>query len=127
ELDWRRQVDNVRAQNPHVRWRGALSLAQMLDADASAGSSGQQLASNSEVAEALTELFKETRTISPRDEQTASQIEFLTKALGRLDQTDVVLPALLDAIDDENDALVRKHSLNAVAMIAGRAREQDRP
>ena len=127
ELDWRQQVENVRAQNPHVRWRGALSLAQMLDADARMGSDGQQLAANAEVAEALTELFSQTREISPRDEQTASQVEFLAKALGRLDKPEIVFPVLLGAISDDGDALVRKHSLNALAMIAGRALEQERP
>lgn len=127
ELDWRQQVENVRAQNPHVRWRGALSLAQMLDADARMGSDGQQLAANAEVAEALTELFSQTRAISPRDEQTASQVEFLAKALGRLDEPEVVFPVLFRAISDDGDPLVRKHSLNALAMIAGRALEEERP
>lgn len=127
ELDWREQVDNVRSQNPHVRWRGALSLAQMLDADARLGNEGQQLAANPEIATALTELFTETRDITPRDEQTASQVEFLAKALGRLDDPAAVFPVLLAAINEDGDPLVRKHSLNALAMIAGRALEQQRP
>ena len=127
ELDWRQQVDNVRTQNPHVRWRGAMSLAQMLDADAQLGTEGQGLAANPDVAAALTELFTETRAVTPRDEQTASQVEFLAKALGRLDEPRTVFPVLLTAINDEGDPLVRKHSLNALAMIAGRALEQGRP
>lgn len=126
ELDWRQQVDNVRSQNPHVRWRGALSLAQMLDADANLGDKGQKLATNPEVAAALTELFVETRKISPRDEQTESQVEFLAKALGRLDRPDVVFPVLLDAVADE-DPLLRKHGLTGLVMIAGRALEQGKP
>lgn len=129
ELDWRQQVDNVRSQNPHVRWRGALSLAQMLDADAhlGTGADDQRIAENPEVASALTELFAETRGIERRDEQTQAHIEFLAKALGRLDAPETVFPALLDAVNSEQDELVRKHSLTALAMIAGRALERGEP
>lgn len=127
ELDWRQQVDNVRSQNPHVRWRGALSLAQMLDADARLGDDSQQIAENPDVALALAELFTETRDVAPRDEQTASQLEFLAKALGRLDVPQTVFPVLIEAVTSDDDALLRKHGLNALAMIAGRALEQGRP
>lgn len=130
ELDWRQQVDNVRSRNPHVRWRGALSLAQMLDADAHLGTNGQRIAENPDVASALTELFSETRAIVPRDKQTEAQIEFLAKALGRLDVPETVFPALLAAVNSEsgeNAELVRKHSLTALAMIAGRALERSQP
>lgn len=127
ELDWRQQVDNVRSQNPHVRWRGALSLAQMLDADAQQGAAGLRLAQNPEVAGALTELFTETRSRVPRDEQTASQLEFLAKALGRLDAPQIVFPVLLEAVGTEEDPLLRKHGLTAIAMISGRAFEQGHP
>lgn len=127
ELDWRQQVDNVRSQNPHVRWRGALSLAQMLDADAKLGADSQQLAENPDVATALAELFTETLDVAPRDEQTASQLEFLAKALGRLDAPETVFPVLIDAVKTDDDPLLRKHGLNALAMIAGRALEQGRP
>jgi hypothetical protein len=71
-------------------------------------------------------LFVETRKFSPRDEQTESQVEFLAKALGRLDQPETVFPVLLDAIADE-DPLLRKHGLTGLVMIAGRALEQGRP
>jgi HEAT repeat protein len=127
ELDWRQQVDNVRSQNPHVRWRGALSLAQMLDADARLGADSQKLAENPDVATALAELFTETRAVSPRDEQTASQLEFLAKALGRLDAPQTVFPVLIEAVTTDDDPLLRKHGLTALAMIAGRALDQGRP
>jgi len=127
ELDWRQQVDNVRSQNPHVRWRGALSLAQMLDADARLGADSQKLAENPDVAAALSELFTETRAIAPRDKQTESQLEFLTKALGRLDAPQTVFPVLIEAVNTDDDPLLRKHGLTALAMIAGRALEQGRP
>jgi hypothetical protein len=126
DLDWRQQVIDVRSQNAHVRWRGALGLAQMLDADAQRGEAGQGLAHNGEIASALTELFIETRGVTPRDEETEQQLEFLAKALGRLDATDVVLPVLLESVEQEEQQL-RKHSLTAVAMVAGRALERGAP
>lgn len=127
ELDWRQQVDNVRSQNPHVKWPGALSLAQMLDADAAAGQSAQPLAKNPEIATALSELFVETRGLAPRSEETADQVEFLSKALGRLDVPEVVFPVLLDAAESDADRELRKHALTAVAMSAGRAFERGVP
>ena len=127
ELDWRQQVDNVRSQNPHVKWPGALSLAQMLDADAAAGQSAQPLAKNPEIAAALSELFVETRGLTPRSEETTAQVEFLAKALGRLDVPDVVFPVLLDAAESDADRELRKHALTAVAMSAGRAFERGVP
>jgi hypothetical protein len=126
ELDWRQQVENVRSQNPHVRWPGALSLAQMLDADAASGSA-QPLARNPEIAAALSELFVETRGLSPRSEETTAQIEFLTKALGRLDAPEIVFPVLLDAAESDADRELRKHALTAVAMSAGSALERNAP
>lgn len=126
ELDWRRQVENVRSPNPHVRWPGALSLAQMLDADAASGSR-QPLAQNPEIATALSELFVETRAVSPRSDETRAQIEFLTKALGRLDAPEIVFPVLLDAAESDADRDLRKHALTAIAMSAGSALERGNP
>ncbi|MFO1094019.1 MAG: hypothetical protein U0992_12015 [Planctomycetaceae bacterium] len=53
EVDWRQQVDNVRSQNPHVRWRGALSLAEMLNTDSRLAANGQKLAENPDIVAAL--------------------------------------------------------------------------
>ena len=127
ELDWRQQVVDVRSQNEHVRWRGALGLAQMLDADAQQGASGQGLSRNPEIAAALTELFHETKARSPRDDETRRQLEFLTKALGRLDTAEAILPVLFATIEEDPDPELHKHSLTAVVMIAGRAFERDAP
>jgi hypothetical protein len=127
ELDWRQQVVDVRSQNEHVRWRGALGLAQMLDADALQGAAGQGLSRNPEIAAALTELFDDTLTRSPRDEETRRQLEFVTKALGRLDTAESVLPVLFTAIEQDADAELHKYALTAVAMIAGRAYERQAP
>jgi hypothetical protein len=127
ELDWRQQVVDVRSANEHVRWRGALSLAQMLDVDAQQGGSSQGLSRNPEIAAALTELFRETMSRSPRDDETRKQLEFVTKALGRLDSADAVLPVLFTAIEEDADPDVHKYALTAVAMIAGRAFERQVP
>lgn len=127
DLDWRQQVVDVRSDNPHIRWRGALGLAQMLDADAQRGDRSQQLARNPEVAAALVQLFQETLEESPRDDEVQMQLEFLTKALGRLDVPETVLSVLLDVATDDEDEDLQKHALTAVAMVAGRAWEHGRP
>ncbi len=125
ELDWREQLVNVRSENPNVRWRGALGLAQMLDADARRGAEGQRLAHNPEIADALSKLYAQTRGERPRDEERGRQLDFLSKALGRVDVHEAVLPPLSAAIEQElEDREARKDALTAIAMIAGRAREQ---
>ena len=126
ELDWRQQVENVRSQNPHVRWPGALSLAQMLDADA--GSDGRQPLAESGDRHGPQRVVCRNACDYPaerRDER--RQIEFLTKALGRLDAPDIVFPVLLDAAESDSDRELRKHALTAVAMSAGSALEGGTP
>jgi hypothetical protein len=128
DLDWRQQVVDVGSDNPHVRWRGAQALAQMLDADAQRGDRSQHLARNPEIAAALVELFEETLDESPRDEEVMLQLEFMTKALGRLDVPDIVLPVLLEvAIEQQDPPELQKHALTGIAMLVGRAFEQGRP
>ncbi|MFG0333159.1 MAG: hypothetical protein ACF8TS_07345 [Maioricimonas sp. JB049] len=127
EVDWRQLVTDVRSDNPHVKWRGALNLAQVLDADELRGGSSQRLAANREIATALTDLYTETLSSSPRNDEQAKQLEFLSKALGRLDAHDVVLPVLRNSLDETYERHVRKNAMIALAMIAGRAVEQGRP
>ncbi|QDU36310.1 hypothetical protein Mal4_05950 [Maioricimonas rarisocia] len=127
EVDWRQLVTDVRSDNPHVKWRGALNLAQVLDADELRGETSQRLAANREIATALTDLYSETLSSSPRNDEQAKQLEFLSKALGRLDAHDVVLPVLRDSLDASHERHVRKNAMIAIAMVAGRAAEQDRP
>ena len=57
EADWRQLVTDVRSENTHVRWRSALTLAQVLQDDGLRKEKGQQLASTPEVAIALTEVL----------------------------------------------------------------------
>lgn len=123
ELDWRQLVTDVKSENPHVRWRGALGLAQMLDADAQRTSSSQNLKSHPEIAAALAELYgKLIQTSRPTDEE-LKQIEFLSKALGRMDVADEIIPVLRRGMAPERDRDVRKHSLIGAAMLAGQVRE----
>ncbi len=130
ELDWRQLAADVRSENPHIRWRGALGLAQMLDAAPRSSSStaeGLSLAANRDVALALAELYgKLIAAAHPGDEE-VKQIEFLSKALGRMEVPDVAGPALLSGIAPERAHDVRKHSLIGLSMLAGNLREQGRP
>src|SRR5687768_12143051 len=53
DTDWRQLVSDIKSDNPNVRWRAALNLAEGLDSDESRGLDGQQLASIPEIATAL--------------------------------------------------------------------------
>lgn len=119
ELDWRQLVTDVRSQNPHVRWRGALGLAQMLDADAQRGEDSQNLAANSEIAMALSELYEEFIPLQELNEEELKNLEFLSKALGRMRVQDVVIPVFREGIAADKDRDVRKHSLIGLSMHAG--------
>lgn len=118
EQDWRKQLTGIRSENPHVRWRGALGLAQMLQADASAD--GERLAENRDVAEELAKLLNESIRKASTSEDDLKQQEFLTRTLGLVDVDDVTLPALKLAVQPEEDSNVRKNALAAMASIASR-------
>lgn len=119
ELDWRQLVTDVRSQNPHVRWRGALGLAQMLDADAQRGEQSQNLAANPEIAQALADLFAEYTDLDNLSEEELKNLEFLSKALGRMRVQKVIIPVFRDGIAEDKDHDVRKHSLIGLSMHAG--------
>lgn len=123
ELDWRQLVTDVKSENPHVRWRGALGLAQMLDADAQRGENSQDLDSNPEIASALSELYVDRIKGGSPNEETIKQVEFLSKALGRMDVQDAIFPAFLVGIEEQRDREVRKHSMTGLAMTIGQVRE----
>lgn len=121
EQDWRKQLTDVRSDNPHVRWRGALGLAQMLQADAAAD--GKRLAENRDVAEELATMLEESLEKSGASEDDLKQQEFLTRTLGLVDVDEVTLPALSTALQPGEDSTVRKNSLASLATIANRRRE----
>lgn len=123
EQDWRQLTSDVRSDNPHIRWRGALGLAQMLDADAQRGENSQKLAQNSDIATALAGLYQELIQHNAPSEEELKQIEFLSKAMGRMQVADVIVPVLQNGIDPTRHHDVRKHSLIGLAMLAGNTKD----
>lgn len=119
ELEWRQLVVDVKSENPHVRWRGALGLAQMLDADAQRGERSQNLADNSEIASALIEVYAELIAQPNPTEEEEKQVEFLSKALGRMRVQTLILPVFRDGIQSDREEGIRKHSLTGLAMLTG--------
>ncbi len=124
ELDWRQLTLDVKSENPNIRWRGALGLAHMLDADAQRGEKSQHLTSNSEIAQALSELFVERIKLTKPNEQELKDIEFLSKALGRMDVEEVIVPAFQKGISIDREHEIRKHSMIGLAMLAGQLHQQ---
>jgi len=123
ELDWRQLVTDVKSENPHVRWRGALGLAQMLDADSQRGEKSQDLDSNPEIAAALADLYVDRIRGGSPSEEVIKQVEFLSKAMGRMDVQDTIFPAFLKGVEEQRDREVRKHSMTGLAMTIGQVRE----
>lgn len=123
EADWRQLVTDVRSENSHVRWRSALTLAQVLQDDSLRKEKGQKLALNAEIAEALANLLDEhLKKTAPTEEET-QQTDYLLKAVGLLDVPETVVPVLLKATDSSRDREVRKQALNSLALVSGRAYE----
>jgi HEAT repeat protein len=120
EQDWRRQLSDLRSDNPHVRWRGALGLAQMLQSDAAVD--GQLLRQNREVGTELANLLQSSLDRPTHTEDDLKRQEFLTRTLGQLDLPDVALPVLVQAIQPGEDREVRKNGLASISSIAGRNR-----
>ncbi len=120
DTDWRQLVSDIKSDNPNVRWRAALNLAEGLDTDESRGVDGQQLASIPEIATALNDLTLQRLQSTVRNEDQQQQLAFLLKALGRMDAVEQILPALTACLEETQDVEVRKHAMQAVAMIAGR-------
>ena len=125
EQDWRKQLVDLRSNNPHVRWRGALGLAQMLQSDAT--SDGVRLAENRDVATELSSLLASSLGRASAREDDLKQQEFLTRTLGLIDVPDVTFPVLVDAMDPNEDRETRKNAIAAVATAANRMNEQGRP
>ena len=80
EQDWRKQLTDIRSENPHVRWRGALGLSQMLNADATAD--GQRLAENRDVANEIASLLEQSIGKASVGEDDLKQQEFLVRDVG---------------------------------------------
>ncbi|MCA8992435.1 MAG: HEAT repeat domain-containing protein [Planctomycetaceae bacterium] len=135
EHDWRQLVADVKSENPHVRWRAALGLAQALEADGRRQANRTEpleagvvpLAENKEVAEALAEMYGDLIQLESASDEQANQIDFLSKALGLVDVDDVSLPILRDGLSEERSEEVQRHSMTGLVMIAGRRFEKGTP
>jgi len=126
EQDWRELVDEIKNTNEHRRWRGANGLATLLDSDQRLGDRGQNLAENREIATALSELFREGLHKRSQREDDLKQQAFLARTLGLSDVTTTTFPVLQEGMQPDQDREVRKNSLAAVAVAAGRAAEKNR-
>ena len=127
EQDWRQLVAEVRSNNEHRRWRGATGLAQMLRSDVELGESGNQLSTNPQIAKELATLLTELLNEPAQDEELTSQQSFLARTLGWLDSLEDSVPALLQATDKKHETIVRSDALRSIALIAGRASDNDKP
>ena len=127
EQDWRQLVAEVRSNNEHRRWRGATGLAQMLRSDVELGESGNQLSTNPQVAKELATLLTELLNEPAQDEELISQQSFLARTLGWLDWLEDSVPALIQATDEKYETIVRSDALRSIALIAGRAKDNERP
>jgi HEAT repeat protein len=125
EQDWRKQLTDIRSDNPHVRWRGALGLAQMLQADVTAD--GVRLAENRDVAIELSNLLRESLDSGSPSEDDLKQQEFLARTLGTIDVPDVTLPVLVEAMQPVEDREVRKNAIASVASTAHRLQDRTQP
>ena len=122
EQDWRKQLTDVRHDNAHIRWRGALGLAQMLQANATAD--GVPLSQNRDVAVELTQLMRDSLAQGTMSEDDYKQQEFLTRTLGLMDVPDVTMPVLIEAMKPDEDRDVRRNAIAAIATTANRLHEQ---
>lgn len=125
--DWHEQVTDLRHPNEHRRWRGALGLAQILTADQEQGASGQHLAQNREIAQALSDMLSEEIKRGSQSEDDLKYQAFLASTLGKLDLPEIVVPSLVAAMQPGIDREVRKNAIGSIAVMADRfARRQER-
>ena len=132
EADWRQLVSDIRSENPHVRWSSANQLATLLTdaAQQPKDPASVALSTNREIAQALVTPFQELAKKTTLTDEESIQLEFLGKAIGQLNVPDLIVPPLLEAARSERTGeaahTLRKTSLNSLAMIVGRAREDGR-
>ncbi|GAB4150617.1 MAG: hypothetical protein Tsb009_25530 [Planctomycetaceae bacterium] len=129
EQDWQVLVEELKHPNSHRRWRGAMGLAQLLRADQNRKDDGERLTENPEIAKALTNLLRSELESKSQSEVDVKQLAFLARTLRLFDLPDIVLPVLQQAMKAEPHSderiEIRKNAIGAIAVIAGRAAEQD--
>lgn len=139
DLDWRRQVVELKQSNEHRRWRGAQNLAQMLQADSQAGADSAHLADDPELAAALAENLKPLLKASGKSEADKRMETFLLVALGWMNTREVTFPVLIEAMElspstepisnsEENPFdNARFSAITAAGMVAGRLQKAGTP
>lgn len=127
EQDWHGLVRELQQPNQHRRWRGALGLAQTLKSDQDSGDKGQHLASNSELARTLSDVFHQELRRGSQEPDSLKYQSMLARTLGMFDLPEIVTPSLREAIQTGHDRDVRKDSLAALAVLLGRFSEHGQP
>ena len=122
ETDWKMLLKELGSTKEERRWRAASGLADMLHNQQVSPPTGGEvdLAREPEVAQGLVDLLQKSLTNASPDKEELIQQEFLARTLGALDNDQIVLPALREAIREEHEDQVRESALMAVAMIASR-------
>ncbi len=127
EQDWRSLVNDIQSPQDHIRSRGIFGLAQQLLAEQNSATPGPKLRDNPDIAQQLSDyLIKQLKSTAPSDD-TVKQQAILARTLGLFHQPEIVLPALSQAIQSQHDLEVRKNALGSIAVIAGRAAEENKP
>jgi len=121
ETDSQQLVAELGSSNQHRRWRAATGLAYQLQNQQIASSTeGTPLAQQPDVAKALTDLLKESVSSNSTLDADINHQEFLARTLGSLDVDEIVLPTLAEMMTPDRNVELRKSSLMALSVIAGR-------
>ncbi len=125
ENDWTQLTAAISSNNELRRWPAAESLAQLLrNEQLSPPRDREPLAKNPVVADSLTKMLSQSLASTSDTDEDIRHQEFLARMLGALDADETTLPVLAEAMKDSHDVVVRKSSLMAVALIAGRHFDQ---
>lgn len=127
EQDWRSLVTDIQSPQDHIRSRGIFGLAQQLAAEQGAAHVGPKLSENPEVAQQLADYLVKELKRPTADESSIKQQAILARTLGLFHLPDIVLPALAKATEADHELEVRKNALGSVAVLAGRAAEENQP
>lgn len=127
DQNWISLVQELQSPNDRIRNRAMHGLADVLARDARLGESGQHLATNPEIAKALSDqLAKELKAGSTSEESVGVQV-YLARALAYLEAPEIAMPVLREAILPNRDNEVRKSAVSSIAVIASRPFEAGHP
>jgi hypothetical protein len=125
ENDWTQLTAAISSNNELRRWPAAEGLAQLLrNEQLSPPKDREPLARNPVVADSITKMFSQSLASTSSSDEDIRHQEFLARMLGALEADEMTLPVLAEAMKDSHDVVVRKSSLMAVALIAGRHFDQ---